>query len=467
MLSLSSNRARRDQAEDAIDRLDADIQAWLRHRRDRDARGQHRSQLDAVEALVSGGAARLRQAVRLVDLGQPSGDLFDECRLHELRILWLARVWYYFRDKFDQRDDPLVGPVLEAADDVVWSCHQPIYRQAADWAPDVKNGPAPLPYIEPWYSPQAFPAELVPADLRSEVDVGFLREFLNRLPIPVVRLQPACITAPWWLIYLGHEVGHHIQFGILPEMGLVDRFREAVGAAVLSHGGSDEDAARWRRWSPEIFADLFALLMLGDRFVWAMVELELQAADAMFARRPAYPSAAVRLWLLAQAASRLGLDAEDALRGLVPDSAGAAADAKEDLTFAGSVVEAALGPIPGLPVSLTGLCSFRAQEHEPGGAVDRWRDLLADGGAIPPERNIRSSRLVTSGAVAAWADMIATDEKTAEQRVARRKALAARTVQAIKDNAEPGTRARVEAPTVDGGEIANLLLKAGPRQLGG
>jgi hypothetical protein len=63
--------------------------------------------------------------------------------------------------------------------------------------------------------------------------------------------------------------------------------------------------------------------------------------------------------------------------------------------------------------------------------------------------------------------MIATDEETTEQRAARQKALAARTVQAIKDNAEPGTRAQVEAPTLDGGEIANLLLEAGPRQLGG
>src|SRR5262249_54014944 len=157
----------------------------------------------------------------------------------------------YFRDKFDQRDDPLLSPVLGAADDVVWSCHQQIYRQAKAWEPQVESGPAPLPYIESWYSPQAFPAELVPQDLKSEVDVGFLREYLNKLPIPVVRLQPACVDAPWWLIYLGHEVGHHIQFSILPEMGLIERFKEAVGAAVLAHGGSDEDAKRWRQWSPE------------------------------------------------------------------------------------------------------------------------------------------------------------------------------------------------------------------------
>jgi hypothetical protein len=467
MLSVFSNRARRDQTQDAIDRLTDEVRTWLCHRRNSDKRGQHGAQLEAVESLVSGGAARLQQAVRLVEVSQPTGDLFEECRLYDLRVLWLRRVWQYFREKFDQRDDPVLKPVLEAADDVVWSCYQQVYRVTEHLAPELTPGPAPLPYIEPWYAPEAFPAELVPAGLKSEVDVGFLREYLNKLPIPVVRLQPACVGAPWWLVYLGHEIGHHVQFGILPKMTLVSQFREAVTEAVLSCEGSDEEAAQWNSWSVEIFADIFGLLLLGSWFLWAMVELELQAADKMLARRSAYPSPVIRLRLLALAAGRLGFSSGEALalRGLVPDRSGAGTEVGRDLMVAERVVDAAFGRIPGLPATLPSLCAFRIEDHRRGGAVDRWRDMFTGGEAVPAERKLPSSRLVTSAAVAAWADIIATDQSD-EQRSARRRALAAMTMRAISDNAEPETRAAIEVPTVDGGDLADLLLQASRQELG-
>ncbi len=467
MLSVFSNRARRDQTEDAIDRLTAEVRTWLCHRRDSDKHGQHGAQLDAVESLVCGGATRLGQAVRLIEVSQPTGDLFEECRLYDLRILWLRRVWQYFREKFDQRDDPVLKLVLEAADDVVWSCYQQVYRVTEHLAPELTGGPAPLPYIEPWYAPEAFPAELVPAGLKSEVDVGFLREYLNKLPIPVVRLQPACVGAPWWLVYLGHEIGHHVQFGILPKMTLVGQFRETLTDAVLSCEGSDEEVARWNSWSIEIFADIFGLLLLGSWFLWAMVELELQAADKMLVRRSGYPSPVVRLRLLALAAGRLGFKSEEALalRGLVPDPAVDGTEVGRDLMMAERVVDAAFGRIPGLPETLPSLCAFRIEDHRPGGAVDRWRDMLTGGEVVPAERKLPSSRLVASAAVAAWADIIAEDQSD-EQRSARRRALAAMTIQVISDNAEPETRAAIEVPGVEGGDLADLLLQASRQQLG-
>ena len=417
MLSIPSNRARRDQTEDGIDQLTTEVGAWLRHRRDNDKRRQHGLQLDAVESLVSGGAARLRQAARLIEISQPTGDLFEECRLYDLRVLWLRRVWLYFREKFDQRDDPELSLLLEAADNVVWSCYQQVYREMETLEPELKAGPTPLPYIEPWYAPEAFPAELVPAGLKSEVDVGFLREYLNKLPVPVVRLQPACVGAPWWLIYPGHEIGHHIQFGLLPKMALASQFRETVGAAVLSCEGSDEEIRRWQAWSAEIFADIFGLLLLGPWFLWAMVELEMQGVEKMLVRRTAYPSPAVRLHLLALAAQRLGLRPDRALRGLVPDLA-AGTDGGRDLEVAGRVVDAACGRLPGLPETLQSLCAFRIRDHQPGGAVDRWREMLAGGEAVPAERRLPSSRLAASAAVAAWADVIATGGQADEERPA-------------------------------------------------
>jgi hypothetical protein len=473
--SVFVNQARRDQTEDAIDRLAAEVGDWLRHRQAKDSAAHHRSQLDAVDKLMAGSTAKLRHAVRGIDVGLPAGDLFDECRLYDLRILWLRRVWQYFRDKFDQRDDPPLRPVLEAADEVVWSCHQQVYRQMEVMAPELTSGPAPLPFIDAWYSPEAFPAELVPPGLKAEVDVGFLREYLNKLPIPTVRLQPACIGAPWWLIYLGHEVGHHIQFGVLPDMALTSQFREKVADAALACAASDQEAAQWQRWSTEIFADLFGLLMLGSWFLWAMVELELQAGSTMLVNRSAYPSPVIRLRLLALAAERLGLGSDAALRNLVPALPGDPG-AQRSLMVAGRVVDLALGHLAGLPAPLAELCAFRLQDHLAGGTVDVWRELLSGGGAPPAERRLRSSRLTASAAVAAWADVIEADyrpteadgraeEGAYERRTARRQTLATATIEAISKNAEPGTRAAAEAPGIDGGDLADLLLGASRRQL--
>jgi hypothetical protein len=424
---------------------------------------------------MTGSMAGLRHAVQEVDVDQPTADLFDECRLYDLRILWLRRVWQYFRDKFDQRDDEGLRPVLEAADDVVWSCYQQVYRQLEVMAPEFTSGPAPLPFIDAWYAPEAFPAELVPPGLKAEVDVGFLREYLNTLPIPIVRLPPVCAGAPWWLIYLGHEVGHHIQFGVLPNMALTSQFREKVGDAALACAASDEEVTRWQRWSTEIFADIFALLLLGPWFLWAMVELELQAGSTMLASRSAYPSSVLRLRLLASAVEQLGLSSDEALRGLVPEIPGDRG-AQLSLQVAQRVVDVALGPLADLPATLPELCAFRLEDHLAGGTVDDWRELLSGGGAPPAERKLRSSRLTVSAAVAAWADVIKADDPAAaaggraadggyERRSARREALATAALGAITKNAEPGARPAVEAPRIDGGALADLLLRADRRQL--
>ena len=215
---------------------------------------------------------------------------YADCRVIDLRLLWIRRVWEFFRDKYDQRNEARTGEMLVAADEVVWSCYsQPLDRLKA-FAPNLSPQPPPLPYLETRYSPEAFPAELVPSSLKSEVDADFLRRHLHRLPISVVRLPPACVEAPWWLVYLGHEVGHHIAAQLFtPER------RQAVLDAV---GGDDGERARWERWAGEVFADVYSVLMMGPAAVWSMVELEMGSQAQMSTPRTAYPSPAVRLLLL-------------------------------------------------------------------------------------------------------------------------------------------------------------------------
>ena len=177
-----------------------------------------------------------------LDLALSEGAIYEACRTCDLRLLWLRRVWDFFREKFDQRDGDLAD-TLRAADEIVWSCYRQVFDRAKQIAPQLTAGPAPLPFIEPRYSPSTFPADLVPAGLQSEIDKPFLREHLNRLPVPVVRLQPACVSGPWWLVYAAHEVGHNVHYDLLPEQAMVGQYQELVGNAVRTDGGDAADAA--------------------------------------------------------------------------------------------------------------------------------------------------------------------------------------------------------------------------------
>jgi hypothetical protein len=461
------NRIRKERTQIELGRLQAELRAWLTHRRNKDIRGQYKTQLNAIESLLDGAVEGLRMALDEMDLDQSPGEVYEACRLFDLRIIWLRRVWQFFKEKFDQRDDSRMGPSLQAADEVVWSCYRQVFAQAELWAPGLQQGPAPLPFIESRYSPEAFPLELVPHDLKSDVDVGFLRDHLNQLPIPVVRLPPSCVSGPWWLVYVGHEVGHHIQYDILDNMELVQRFREMVEAIVDRQGYSSQDAERWGRWSREIFADVFSVLMMGPWAVLAMVEFELTEPEAMLRRRPLYPAPVTRLMLLAHTANQLGLNGTAALRGLEPTTLAAGnVEATRDLELVPHVVAAALGALPGLQASLQELCAFRPAEFQPGGTIEEWSRALRGLENRPVEQTLRAARLVTSATLAAWSEIAALTNDA--ERTAQWEALANHAVTVITQSREVGTRGEYapsgEVPDL-GTELAQRLLAADRQQL--
>lgn len=435
--------------------LDQAVDGWLAHRRKADALEQYATQLETIAAVLQRSTAAVAATVPSAD-GAVSA-VYEHCRLADRRAVWVERVWRYFAERFDQRDgDGPAAACLRAADEVLWSCWRPCFAtRPADPRPPLP-GPVPLPYLDAVHAPEAFPASLVPADLAAvHADAPFVREHLQTLPVPTVRVPAAAAAEPWLLALVAHEAGHHLQFAA----GLVAPFRDVVAAAVAEGGGDGDAVERWSGWSIELFADLASVALLGPWALWPIAELELRDTTRMTVPRGAYPPGVVRLRLLAAAITRLGLDPSPAWpSGLPPDGGDL-----PDLAFVDAVASAGLAIGCG-GLDLAGWLDLRVEDMAPDGDVERWRRWF--GGAALPDTaaSLRAPRLVAAGAVAATADARRAPAPRRDALLAAVRAHAFDSVVALR---APGRRAADEAGPVGGdlGGLGEALAVLGDEEL--
>lgn len=461
MAASFAKQVRKEQTQLELNWLKDEFAEWLKHRNDEDKFHQYQTQLGAIGTLISGTAEQLEMALAALATDQrPQEEVYAECRLFDLRILWLRRVWEFFKEKFDQRDHATMGRILQAADEVVWSCYRQVVPQVQH-RPGIKQRPVPLPFIESHYSPEAFPSELIPSDLKdTSLGGSFLRDHLNQSPLSIVRLPPMCIHSPWWLVYLGHEMGHHVQH----DLELVDPFRERIEGVVLDRKGSEEEVDNWGDWSEEIFADIFSVCLMGQWTVRAMLELELNQPEVMLTHRSSYPAPIVRLRLLARAANELKLNGEAMLHPLNFTSLNVdTSEIKRDIELVPFIVKAALEDLPGVGLTLQDLTDFRRNEFLPGGSVAKWIAALLDLQNSPSAtETLSAARLLSSASFAAWSQTL--EDANEQDGAMLRKHLS---------NIAPGIIARSRDHTTRAGEkaldlgtgLADLLLGAGPQQL--
>jgi hypothetical protein len=455
------NTERVDQTRRGFAQLRDEISAWITRRRRKDVLRQHVTQLNTLEYQFGFVLTEIERGLGDISLSPPPWQAYADCRKADRRLLWMRRLWSYFQSKFDQRDadDAALKNILAAADDAIWSCYVQPFRNAQRATP-----PAPLPYVASFYSPSAVLRDEPPQDLRSDVDADFLGDMLRQIPIPLVALPPNCSQEPWWLAYIAHEVGHHVQADFLSDARLIEIF-----ADVLTEAGGE----RWTAWSQEIFADVFSLLAIGHWALWALTELVWGPAASMLDDGSIrYPSPLVRLLLMRAVADKLGLDGSYALRGMKQEdflgsepvvSSKTRRDlrdaAKADITRIDAVATAVLGDLPGVG-KLKDLMVFRAGDFVPcTGSVHLWAKALVGGDQMVPTNELRDARLVLAGGVQAWATASIGD--TAERACARA-LLRAALPKGILANREEITRA-VPLPeqidlTAHNNNLARLLL---------
>ncbi len=465
-------RVRVTQTVGEIDRLTEGFSRWLNRRVAADAKNRYHTQLNALGELVKGLLAALRHEV---PTGVPSdvSEAYRYCRLQEKRLLWVEKsLWGFYQQKFDQRDQEDQAQVLEAADDVVWSC----YKEACNHTGVKEIPPLPLAYFEPYFSPQTLPRSEPPAGWAGERGGDpLLKEYFSQLPIPVVSLPPACLGAPWWLVYLGHETGHHVQV----DLDLVACFGKDLRDAAMAQPAPAEqlsEAQRWWDWNQEIFADLFSVYMVGAGAVWAIAELVRTHLPDLLLRQNSYPPGVARLALLAAHASNLGMPGAAALGEITPASASNwilddpyqeefRQEALLDVNASEFIRKAALVSSLNGRGPFKALTGWNGLDFTPNGLAGLWLKAFRKGELRVAQRSLRAARLITSAALERWREIAAVDpapgqlEPDLKQQAKDLKTLY---LKAIDENRDETTRAETPQKVID---VASLTTGLSQRLL--
>ncbi|NNN34825.1 hypothetical protein HLK59_31580 [Streptomyces sp. S3(2020)] len=240
-----------------VDGLVDELRQWEAVSRGGGPLEKHRTQIDAVLALLDAGIADARQ--RLAD-----------GRGHEVpaRILDLHHVWDFFRGRFLPRRVRGYRRTLEVADELAWECYRPVLD-----LPGSRPKEPPLVGFSRTASPRAHRRGSAYHDLlpRGGVHTREGRAAAARLPFPV-------IDVPWHydvqlpaLLTVAHETGHHIE----DDCGLGDELRPRIRAAGLP----PDRLPHWERWTGEVFADVCAAVVCGTPYADVLAEL-LEAEDS-------------------------------------------------------------------------------------------------------------------------------------------------------------------------------------------
>jgi hypothetical protein len=448
MFNAAFTDARIGETKTELERLRTEIRAWHNRRLALDKQKQYATQLRLILEVLGKALENVETAAASIGAAD-AAPAWKECRRLDRALVWVRRLWTFFRSRFDQRDEASMGPVLAAADEIVWSCYAEPFRNAR-----LTPGAAPLPYIENRFSPQATPRVDPPPDLKSDVDAAFLTSYLAELPVAVIGLPPACLEHPWELVYLAHETAHHVQYDLVntPRWGLVTTFGDGLAAAVSNAPGRDAAAgARWKAWGREVFADVCSVLTVGPAALWGILALEFADESELIRRKPAYPAPVVRLALMAGVLEKLGVKAEPGLRGVDPASyrtGGSVQEGPRDLRAEVAQDLALVGAAVEWMASTTILDTNRLDE------LCGWApDAFAD----------RDGARVKDWSLALLMNVCETEATAGRE--ARRLALKTTTLTLISACREEGTRA-ARAPAADprslGEQLAALVLNAPP-----
>ncbi|MFJ7212851.1 hypothetical protein [Amycolatopsis sp. NPDC098790] len=390
-------RARVARCAETISATRDDVVTWVTARRGERLFRRFASHLDVLESVLLGVLDRIAAAQR--EQESDAGAEYARCRRIDRCTAVVRAVWIWYAVKYDQRlSGQPHADLLASADAITLSCWQEPFRRAFRTPPT-----GPLCFVDDRSDGHVLRRCSVPGELKLTGD-QLVDELITELPVPIIALPEGAGRGAWWLAVTAHETGHHVEH----DLGLNGAVRDALSQAVPQALRSS-----WRAWSGEVFADAYAVVMLGPAAVWPIEELQFGPAGFMLQATKTYPAPLVRLALLVELLRQLGakeplFGAEEALSQLEDLAAG-----RRERTMAhlGALPEVANGLLE-LSVGGGALGTFADPSVIQGtGLVMGWAEQLGrEDRVISPKDGRSAPRLLLAAAARRHRTVVTPDD---------------------------------------------------------
>ena len=277
--------------------LSDEINAWTQSAsKNVNQMGIHKSQFEALKEMMDGLLAKQAQLLKELSPAQSSQQFAEGYLRLLMEIVGTHDLWRIFSYIFTQLKEERLGPLVDAADLVAADCYLTCLNQLRFWGV-IKEGQfrePPLIYLE---------ADLSPATASRGKKVqalGFpLGKYRDlRLPIPIVSLPIDYADCLWLFCTLHHEVGHNLD----QDLKLGRELNQHLQEKLKAQGVSLDRQKTWSRWTNEILADVFGVLLGGAGFAYTLTSLLLVVAPQwpVLNAEEEHPDHSVRIYLVAE-----------------------------------------------------------------------------------------------------------------------------------------------------------------------
>jgi hypothetical protein len=180
----------------------------------------------------------------------------------EIEFATIADRFASYRDAIAQRTLGPLSRALATLDKVAADCYVPTMRRATELGlgEEINRATSPICHLHGGYSQTTWARKQ-----ESRWRVPF--------PSPLVFVPADRVGTPWSWMLLPHEIGHQVAFLLTANGQSLDQeWRNLLYQLAHQATGDARQAALWKQWAPEIFADTYGVLIAGPAFVSSLQE---------------------------------------------------------------------------------------------------------------------------------------------------------------------------------------------------
>ena len=243
--------------------LEAELRDWLTLTAPGGVLQKNNSQMVLVQKTFDTTLVRLRNYCTLLSNATPQAGISNQNFMEIACIDKIMReafdLWGAYRTWFSQRFVGRFQSYLLATDGIAHDCYRAVAERLKALGINIDLRSYPITSFDGRY------------DSPYTIARGkrFRANHIQTLPVPMIAVPWNLQTLSWNSLAIHHEVGHDLDVDLgMPSKEIADH----LGSELLKQKTVDLRVQAWQRWSKEIVADYFGVLLGGPAYLGFIAE---------------------------------------------------------------------------------------------------------------------------------------------------------------------------------------------------